>query len=168
MLLPHSLNVGWEANPLHNSGASMYVQSTRTIRITGFQISLSMAPASLVAGICELLATCTIAPPGTSVAFGGGDAGYPGFSPLLTNPDFSAPAAVNNPAKAGIAGFVGYSGYLFSIILKKVQPDAVNQCITRDGLDIIVPVWSLLVFHMDHAGSVTAADCEMQGVINYV
>ncbi len=165
--MPNSLNIGFEANSLWNSGANKVITTTVPMHITGYQISLSMAPNSLVAGICELLANCTIAPPGSSLAFGGNPA-YPGFSPPLLNPDFSFPEETNNPTGAGVSGFFGYHGYLFSVILKQVQPDALNYCLTRDGMSIEVPVGSLIVLHMDHAGNVTGADCEMQGVINYV
>lgn len=157
-----NINIGWEVNPIQNSGVNSFIQVTRDITIRGLQISCAMACAGNPFGSCQTLFVLQICP--SMPAFTGRGPDY------MSGGAFDATdwgkCTTDNPNGLNSGGGFGGGGYLMSVILKTVSDQAVNQSVVRNGLARVVPAGSYLLAHMDQAGC-CSSDIEMQGVIEY-
>jgi hypothetical protein len=159
--MTRSINVELELNEM-GKGVNAWAPMTVPIVIRSLQISCSIAPSSPTYGSNQalfILQAYDIAP----VTQGEGPDYMSGG--IFTPSDWG-PVTIDNPSGVPLAGggFAG-GGRLMSTILKTVA-GAVNQIITRDGLNVSLPAGGYLLAHIDHAGFCDC-DIEMQGVVDY-
>jgi hypothetical protein len=158
-----SLNLGWELCLALNNGANCFIPVTRNITITNVQMSCSFAPSVTSPGINQVLFMVQVCPSRPFTQGSGQDYMSGG---TFTASDWGT-QIMDNPSHIGGGGGFNGGGSLMSMILKGVNGNAVNQNVSRDNLNIVVPVGSYILCHMDHAG-LCGCDVEIQGSIYYI